>query len=187
MSLHDRRPALTRIGAASLLMAASLISACTVQPLYSNANADLKTGALPSGTAELKTILIEPVDTRYAQQVRNDLIFLFNGGSGEPATAKYKMKLVVTELIINEARVEVDNENRATAATLHMTGEYVLTDVATGDVVTSGKRAMQSSYDTPSQEFATYRARLDAENRAARELAELLRLDVAQKLAKRSG
>ena len=49
------------------------------------------------------------------------------------------------------------------------------------------RRMMQSSYDTPSQEFATYRAKLDAENRAARELAELLRLDVAQKLSKRAG
>ena len=36
--------------------------------------------------------------TRYAQEVRNHLIFLFNGGSGQPAAARYTLTLVVTAL-----------------------------------------------------------------------------------------
>jgi len=45
-------------------------------------------------------------------------------------------------------------------------------------------RAAASSFDKPRQEYASYRAQLDAENRAARELAELLNLAVAQDLVK---
>ena len=39
-----------------------------------------------------------------------------------------------------------------------------------------------AAYDVPLQEFAAIRAERDAENRAARELAELLRLVIAQDL-----
>jgi LPS-assembly lipoprotein len=42
-----------------------------------------------------------------------------------------------------------------------------------------------SSYDISTQQFAAYRALRDAEDRAARELADLLRLAIAQDLAKR--
>lgn len=187
MSLPDRLSAPSggrrgRICGAALLAAASLVSACTVRPLYSDAAST--TGALPSAAADLKSIAIEPVDTRYAQQVRNNLIFYFNGGSGQPADAKYKMKLIVTQEVIDEARISVENENRPTAASLYMTGAYIITEPATGEQLAKGVRTISSHYDQPSQEFANLRANRDAENRAARELAELLRLDVAQKLAK---
>src|SRR5262245_4489887 len=129
MSLPDllsTRNPLGRYCAAVLLAAVALGSACTVRPLYSDAAST--TGALPSATADLKSIAIEPVETRYAQQVRNNLIFMFNGGSGQPDGAKYKMKLIVSQELINEASVSVDNENRPTAASLYLTGAYVITE-----------------------------------------------------------
>ncbi len=187
MSLSERRrsPVRHRFGVLALLAAAALVSACTVRPLYSDAS--LQTGAVPGSNVGLRSIAIEPVNTRYGQQLRNDLIFLFNGGAGQPDGAKYKMTLNASVIVLNEAVVSVDNENRATAATLHMTADYVLVDLATGKPVAKGSRTIPSSYDQPSQEFATLRARRDAEDRAARELAELLRLDVAQKLSRLPG
>jgi LPS-assembly lipoprotein len=187
MSLFDCRPkrvfaGLYRAGLLAALAAAAITSACTVRPLYSEAA--LATAAAPANTAGLRSISISPVDTRYGQQLRNDLIFLLNGGAGQPTDPKYRMALTATVLVINEAVVQVDNEDRPTAATLQMTGSYVLTDLTTGNEAARGSRVIPASYDQPSQEFANLRARLDAENRAARELAELLRLDVAQKLAK---
>lgn len=187
MSLSDRRsaPARLRFGRAcvvGLLAVMALSSACTVRPLYSDAG--LETGAVPGSTAGLRAIMIDEIKTRYGQQLRNDLIFLFNGGAGQPAEPKYRMALNATIVVINEALVQVDNESRPSAATLHMTGTYVLTDLGTGKPVAQGSRTIPASYDQPSQEFANLRARIDAENRAARELAELLKLDVAQKLTK---
>jgi LPS-assembly lipoprotein len=186
MSLPDRRSAaVRRLGVAALLAVAALASACTVRPLYSDAS--IETGAVSGAAEGLRQISIEAVNTRYAQQLRNDLIFLFNGGAGQPAQAKYRMALAASVLVLDEAVVEVDNDGRPTAATLHMTGSYVLTEIATGKPVARGSRSIPASYDQPAQEFANVRARRDAEDRAARELAELLRLDIAQKLSKLKG
>jgi LPS-assembly lipoprotein len=41
-----------------------------------------------------------------------------------------------------------------------------------------------SSFDVPRQSFAEMRAEIDAQNRAARELAQLLQLAIAQDLSK---
>jgi LPS-assembly lipoprotein len=185
MSLPDRRtarPSFRRTGIVALLAALALASACTVRPLYSDAS--LETGAVPGAQEGLRQIAIDPVNTRYGQRLRNDLIFLLNGGAGQPEQPKYKMTLNATVLVLNEAVISVGDENRPSAASLHMTGSYVLTDLATGKPVASGSRTIPASYDQPTQEFANLRARRDAEDRAARELAELLRLDIAQKLAK---
>jgi LPS-assembly lipoprotein len=65
-----------------------------------------------------------------------------------------------------------------------MRAYYTLTGATSAEVIASGQRQIMSSYDVPRQEFAAYRARLNAEDRAARELAELLNLAIAQELSK---
>ena len=80
-------------------------------------------------------------------------------------------------------RTQTD-ENEATAGTVTLTASYALTDAKTGTTIATGKRSITSSFDKPRQEFASYRAQIDAENRAARELADLLRLSIAQDLVK---
>lgn len=65
-----------------------------------------------------------------------------------------------------------------------LTGTYVITDIRTGKSVARGQRSVTASYDRPRQEFANVRAERDAQNRAARELAELLRLAIAQDMSK---
>lgn len=183
MSLSDRghlSPLLRSVGIATALLAVGLSAGCTVRPLY--ATATTQTGSIAASS--LNSIAIAPVNTRYGQELRNQLIFLLDGGAGQPATATYTMVLNASIVVLNAATVRVDNEDRPTAATLTMTGSYVLTDAATGKPVVNGTRSITSSYDQPTQEFANLRARRDAENRAARELAELLKLDIAQRLAR---
>jgi LPS-assembly lipoprotein len=50
-------------------------------------------------------------------------------------------------------------------------------------VVATGRRNMSSSIDVPRQQYAALRAQNDAQQRAARELAQLLRFAIAQDLA----
>ena len=165
-----------------LAAALPLISACTVRPLYSN-TAD---AVQPGVTADLSSISIKPVETRYAQELRNHLIFAFNGGAGQPAAARYTLTLFVTAVNESGAVVQIANENEPTAGTVIMTARYQITDTASGDKVADGRRQISSAYDVPRQEFAAIRAQRDAENRAARELAELLKLAIAQDFVKRS-
>lgn len=172
-----------RLAVCGMAAALALVSACTVRPLYSNQ--PLSPGSQLSASAELASISIKPVNTRYAQQVRNNLIFAFGQGSGEPASPAYTLDLGVSELVESAAIVQVQTqEDEPTAGTVTLTANYVLRDTATNTVIAVGKRSIPSSFDRPRQEFAAYRAQIDAENRAARELADLLRLSIAQDLAK---
>ena len=161
MSSSDRSlPKALRRAAALLLVAAlPLASACTVRPLYSNPASGNAQAAV---TADLSSIAIKPVETRYAQEVRNHLIFLLNGGSGQPADARYTLTLVVTALNESAAVVQIAKENEPTAGTVTMTARYVLTETATGKAVADGRRQIASQYDVPRQEFAANRAQRDA-------------------------
>ncbi|MBZ9797175.1 LPS assembly lipoprotein LptE [Mesorhizobium sp. ES1-4] len=186
MSLPDREKTalsrlLRRIALAGLVGSLALVSACQVRPLYSSA--PLSTGS--TANAELASIAIKPVKTRYAQQVRNNLIFGFGRGAGEPASPLYSLDLSVTEAVESSALVQVGtDQDEPTAGSVTLTAGYTLTDARTGVVITVGKRAITSSFDKPRQEFASYRAQIDAENRAARELAAALQLSIAQDLAR---
>jgi len=188
MSLPDREKTelsrlLRRVALAGLIGSLGLVSACTVRPLYSNA--PLSPGSNATANSELASIAIKPVKTRYAQQVRNNLIFGFGRGAGEPASPVYSLDLTVTEAVESSALVQVQtDQDEPTAGSVTLTASYTLTDMQTGAVVTVGKRAITSSFDRPRQEFASYRAQIDAENRAARELAEALQLSIAQDLVR---
>ena len=173
--------AFRRAAAILLVLAVPLASACTVQPLYYNPSSD---GTQAGVKADLSSISIKPVEQRYAQQVRNHLIFLFNKGAGQPAAAAYTLTLVVTAVHESAAVVQVGDDNEPTAGTVTLTAHYSLTGTNSAEVIASGKRQIVSSYDVPRQEFAAYRARLNAEDRAARELAELLNLVIAQQFSK---
>lgn len=176
--------ALRTAGLAGFVAATSIITACTVRPLYSNAPLSTASQVVPR--EELASIAIKPVNSRYAQQVRNNLIFAFTGGSGRTTTPAYSLDLGVSESIQSAASIQVSaDEDVPTAGTVIMTASYTLTDAKTGQKISSGKRSIASSYDIPSQQFAAYRAERDAENRAARELAELLHLAIAQDLSRR--
>ena len=187
MSLPERKcPALSGLARAvalgGLVLSLAAVSACTVRPLYSEAAYQSTTPAGP--VADLASVSIKPVKSRYGQEVRNHLIFLLNGGSGQPANARYALTLGVTATYETAAVVQVANENEPSAATMTVRSSYLLTDVATGEKVVSGSRQITSSYDVPQQDFAALRAQRDAENRASRELAELLRLALAQDLSR---
>jgi len=164
------------------VLALPFLAACTVQPLYSNPDSGKPQGAV---TADLSLIAIKPVDDRAAQQLRNQLIFLFGRGAGQPATPAYTLTLNVITVHQTGAVVQIGEDNEPTAGTVTMTANYSLTAAGSAEVVTTGRRRITSQYDVPRQEFAAYRARLNAEDRAARELAELLNIVIAQELSKR--
>lgn len=188
MSLPERRHAAERkarrlwaVLAVGGLMA---VAGCTVRPLYSSST--VAPGGV-SANAALASVAVNPVKTRYAQEVRNQLIFLFGGGNGQPASPEYTLDLGVTGLNEVSSIVQVTSANEPTAGSMTLTSDYVLTEVATGKRVAAARRQISAQYDIPRQEFATLRAQRDAENRAARELAELVRLAVAGDLARLAG
>ncbi len=151
-----------------------LVAGCQVRPLYST----------PSGTeGKLASVSISQARHRVEQQVRNDLIFFFAGGAGEPQNAAYRLEMNVSSAtigVLTDVRTE-----KASAGRVTVSATYTLTEPKTGEKLASGSRSAVAMVDFPAQEFAKTRAIRDAQNRGARELAELIRADVASALAKR--
>lgn len=184
MSLHEmngRTP--MKIAAITALVLSMALAGCQVRPLYS---AGVATFSSNSSTG-ISSVSINEVSNRYGQEVRNHLIFALGGGSGEPANPAYRLELGIAKRVINAAEIQTQTsgENQPTAGGVVLTSNYVLSDAATGAQIASGSRSVTASFDRSRQQFAQLRAERDAENRAARELAEVLKLVIAGELAKR--
>ena len=168
---------------------ALLVGGCQVRPLYSDPGPVGSTAAGASGSvrSKLATVSVNPAGDRVTQEVRNNLIFLFGGGAGEPVHPAYTMQVGIIAQNISLALIQNavnDRSGQPTAGTIRMTGNYVLTRISDGQVVGSGSRLVTADYDAPRQRFAVERAYRDAYNRAASEVAESLHLSVAQDLTK---
>lgn len=168
---------------AGLILAAALVGGCTVKPMLATT-----AGTHGEQGSALPSVSVAEVDTRFAQEVRNHLIFLLNGGAGQPANPAYRLNLNVTRQVLSAVQVQSSNNvHEPTAGSVLMTGQYTLVDAATGNTVAAGSQQATASFDRPQQEFAVLRAERDAENRAARELAEFIRLSLAQDFARIGG
>ena len=169
-----RKPA--GFAAAGLLAALLALAGCQVQPLYG-------TSAAGTSVADA-SIGISPATTRVGQVVRNDLVFAFGQGSGEPANAAYRLDLTVMSSVSGVLPTGLQND--FSAARLNATAVYKLVETASGTLVHAGKRDTIALLDYPAQGYSNVRAIRDAENRAARELAALVRADVAASLARQA-
>ena len=88
---------LGRLASALAFSSFMALSGCQVRPLYA-------TGPAAAGAfAPSQSISVNEVTSRYAQEVRNHLIFLMNGGAREPAGAAYKLELGVTKRVTTVA------------------------------------------------------------------------------------
>ncbi len=169
----------TRIGIA--LAVAGLVAGC-FEPLYGERSLT-DTG---SGVRDkLSGVDVLPIDApngrpeaRLGVEVRNALLFATTGGGAQSApTHKLKIRLVTSRqsVIVDIYTTRPDVENYGIDA------YYTLTDVATGKVVINGQTFARVSFDIPGQQqrFAQARGLRDAENRAAKVIADQIRSRLA--------
>ena len=165
------------------LAAVLALSGCTVEPLNaSRPDSQLVKGSYDSSTAQvLASTEVDPVNERVAQQVRNRLLFAMNGGELQPG-GKYRVALSIEE---TTQTLSVETSGLApTSAQVRVLAQYALIEKQSGTVVARGERRALAAYDRTPQSFANQRAQRDAQNRAAHEVAEQLRLAIAQNIAK---
>ena len=163
--LHSRRRTLALIGSA--LLAAPFVSAC--KPLY---------GTTPGG-ARLKDVMasleITEIPGRVGQRVRNELIFGVTGG-GRPPRAEYRLEISVRESI-NDTLVEKTGD--AKGQLYNLDAQFKLVRLADKQIVLEGRSAGRAALDRFDPIFSNIRARIDAENRAARVVADGIKTRVA--------
>ena len=163
---------------------AGLVGGC-FQPLYAEHPLPVGAAGHPGVVGQLRAVDVAAIDApagsrlaRVSVNVRNELIYdLTGGGGGFSPTHRLDVKLVATQLQvivdINTARPDVNNYG--------IDSTYTLTELATGRVVVKGQTFARVSYNIPGQEqrFAGERGLRDAENRAAKEIAENIRSRLA--------
>lgn len=166
-----KAPSLLRIFAALAL--AGLTGGC-FQPLYGDSSV-VATAGLDN---KLAGVLVTPIDTpngtrlaRVGVSVRNQLMYDVTGGGPAAApTHKLEVKLSSRQLQVivdvNTARPDIQNYG--------IDASYVLVDLRTGKPVVKGQTFSRVSYNIPGQQqrFAGERGLRDAEDRAAKVIAE---------------
>ena len=187
MSSSDRvrpAPSFCRAAlAAGMLLALAVASGCTVRPLYGDVTSATAAGGVAS--ARLASVEVKPASNRVGQEVRNHLIFMFGAGQGQPANPAYVLDLTTSAR--RSAATEVSTRRVAlvpTAGVMTVRSSFRLSDASTGTVISAGARTAQAAFDIPAQSFAALRAERNAQDRAAREVAEQLRLAIGQELEK---
>jgi LPS-assembly lipoprotein len=166
-----------RIGA---VIALGALNAACFQPLY----ASRSVSGTPLGT-QMAQVRIERIDApngtpdaRIAVELQNALDFEMNGGGGLISpTHRLKVRMttgrssIVTDITTGRVLSEITG----------IDASFTLTELATDKTVMTGRTFARVSSDYPGQQqrFARVRARLDAEDRAAKVIAENVRTRVA--------
>jgi LPS-assembly lipoprotein len=165
-----------------LLLALALagLNAGCFQPLYGENSAGGTGLGDKMSTVEVAPV-IAPNGTRLSRvsgEVRNELMYLLTGG-GAAGTTSYRLNIKLDSSLrsvivdIDTARPEFQNYG--------IDATYTLVEVGTGKSVVIGTTFSRVSYNIPGQQqrFAGDRGLRDAENRAAKVIADNIRLRLA--------
>jgi LPS-assembly lipoprotein len=176
-----------RFGRILVALALAGLTAACFQPLY--AERPTPGGGVTGVADRLSSVNVATIDApsgsrlaRVSVGVRDELIYDLTGGAGG-ASPLYRLnvRLNATNLQvivdITTARPDVNNYG--------IDAVYTLTEIATGKPVVKGTTFARVSYNIPGQEqrFAGERGLRDAENRAAKEIAENIRNRLASHFA----
>ncbi|HEU0017402.1 MAG TPA: LPS assembly lipoprotein LptE [Methyloceanibacter sp.] len=158
---------------AAVALLALGLSGCGIQPLYGTTASGSRLAAVMAG------VEVAPVPGRVGQRVRNELIFENTGGGGAAPQTTYKLDIIIKENITNEL-VELSGDAKAQVYELEATFKLI---GPTGLVVLEGKATSRAAYERFQTIFSNVRARQDAENRAARTVAESIKVRIAAYLS----
>lgn len=169
-----------RVSAAAAIVGLAVsLAGCSsggFRPLYAG-------GAGGPVAAGLAAVEITALDGRVGQVVRNELIFFFTGG-GKAAPPRYILDMTVVEG--GEAPIVDPFSGRPEIVSLTLTATFALRPAGVGPSAAPlfrGNVFGRASYTATLQRFANIRAQRDAEDRAAKVLAEQVRTQVASYLA----
>ena len=168
--------------AAALVFAGSLsigAGGCGFHPLY---------GPTASGanlSEVMKTVDVAWIGSRPGQRLRNELIFGTTGGSGALPPV-YRLDVALRETTRNTL---VTKAGLPTGQVVQLDAEYRLVRLKDNEVVFKAYSTAEASYDLvgatgiAGSTYGDVRAAIDAENRAARSLADIMKTRLAMFLS----
>ncbi len=157
------------------------LAGCGFHPLYAIPNT-------PQGTMrqDLGSIYVEPIPDRLGYELRNSLIDLLDARA-QTAGAVYRLRVNYAEKsdaigVQSQTVVKGAQAITQTAITRYnntLTINYQLVDIKTNTIVTHGVETGLSAYNVLSSPYATLVAQQDANRRAADDIADRIRIDLA--------
>src|SRR5258706_9627147 len=154
------------LGFAMAVCAAASVSACGFRPLYA-------TGTTPEGmTQYYQQVLVEPIEGRQGVHLRNQLLDAFTPG-GTPASGAYRLSIKLEE---QKEGLAIQQDTRITRYNYNLTAKYELKDAVSGQILDKGISRSIAPYNVVDSQFATLSAERDAQERAAREVGEDIRI-----------
>lgn len=175
-------------GAIAVLGLAFGLAGCGFHPLYAIPGAPR--GAMRQ---DLGSIYVEPISDRLGYELRNSLLDLLDARA-RAAGAAYRLRLTLSEKseAIGVQSQIVGSGTQAvtqTAITRYndtLTVGYELVDAKTNEVVTHGTETGLSAYNVLSSPYATLAAQQDSARRAADDIADRIRIDLAVYFAQKA-
>jgi LPS-assembly lipoprotein len=145
------------------ILACLFLAGCGFHPLYGTRTAP-----------ELSSVFVEPIAERDGYEMRNQLIDLFNS-DGREAGKRYRLKITLNE---DSNGIALQNDATITRYNQTLRARFELED-AQGTVVYHGEQSELTAYNVVQSPYATLVAQQDASKRAAQDLAERIRLQLA--------
>lgn len=160
------------------LLLGPVLGGCGFRPLY--ATPDMPKGAMQG---DLRSIYVEPISEKIGYQMRTRLTDLLDG-KGQAAGARYRLQIT---LQVSSEAIGVQSQTTTsgitqTAITRYndtLKAEYELFDSVSGKTVTKGIETGLSAYNVLSSPYATLAVQQDADRRAAEDIADRIRIDLA--------
>jgi len=155
----------------ALLVSAGL-AGCGFTPLYAGGGV----GGNPRTSAELGAIEIEELEGRIGFDVREGLLDRL-APHGTTASPRYLLSVKLKE---SREGLAIQKDTSITRFNYELRGKFRLVDIADpAKVLYEGDARAIAAYNVVDNQFATLTARRDAEERAAGELAEDIRIQLA--------
>lgn len=157
----------------AVVAVALLLSACGFRPLYG------AYGANPGGERIFAAIFVPSIEADEAgYNLRNDLIDLLQARP-TPAGAYYRLVISLSQ---SRQGVAIQPNATITRYNYQLNASYTLYDIKSGTQITHGKEEALSAYNVPPSSatslYSTLMARRDAQNRAAQDIAQRIRMDL---------
>lgn len=145
------------------------LTACGFQPLYGTRQAG---SDVPH---QLEAITIDNPTDRVTQLIRNRFISTTRPRQS-PTHARFRLSIsprAQNDLAIRGFNTDVLRKS------YHLNAKYTLADLTSGKTLLKGSTFSRVHFDTTAAPFSDYRAKADAQERAAREVADNIRTRIA--------
>lgn len=146
------------------------------QPMYG------PTGSGVGLQDKMAAVDVATIPSRVGQRIRNELIFQ-NTGGGVAAKPEFKLEITIKESL---GSTLVKSSGEALSQIYNLDASFKLTRISDKKLLLQGASHARAGFERFQQIYSNVRAREDAENRAAKSIADDLRTRLAAAISRES-